>query len=859
MNGWKDLGCLTQPATRHVKYWLTLSVLLPLCGWNLFTPIAYAQDGANRITDISVSPNGELVLQVEGEGFDPILRMEPLSNGEYRIIVLAEGVRLSPNLSQATARFNSALIGKIPAVEKASLNEGHTANASFTLVVTSWRKLQPQVSSNSGNQIVISLLGDRSLPPAVAQRRQQVEQQRLAAIHKQEELEKQAALQQDALQKEALKKLAIQKQVEAQQMAHRKAEAEKQRLADTRSRGAITQQSRLPQKMEQQRLVQGPNSINPITEEQMELDEDQQDFDELKQREAQRLAEHQKQMLAHFGQNPPQVLEAPQPSQQHATEPIKTVATVKPTVVANRNPSKTGTKQAHLQNIRQLANKTPNQRTTVTVTRLPNANPDHATEQANDWQHAYIAQKPMSTEEFLTELQVAQPAAKPEKLKNIAQQAPAVNSTSSAPNSTQTPATQLAANPTANPATDPGTTHMQDQLTRPVNFNGPNNGSNSEDNAPTDPLRLKKLPPNYAPEPDPYETPMNFRPGNDKNTCPSAGQCTTPHLEIVPQALPPGSDAGTLQGIYAVINQPNADPELKLAWQSLMGGNAPSAINALRQHLQRKTDDDNARYLLAQILLSPMAETPNGNPTLAAQEQIARREEARQLLLKNYAQSLHWPSCQALLEMFLDEGKLIEANRLMVQVEKAYPKESGVAYEQGRLQEAQNNLDAARQAYQKALALQADNPEIHYRLAQVELKNGHLEAARWELLQALAWSPNDSRLYKLLGYIADKTGQSQQAAKAYRQALPVDALLTYAHTLETQNQPDRALSLYQAVETLAGDNGDILYNLAMIYNNSHRPTRAAAVLQRFLSLNATSHDTRVAKAKFLLQQLDHQR
>jgi Flp pilus assembly protein TadD len=915
MNGKKIPGRPEGPHASFQTRQLAASVVLVLCTlfpvgpFNMTT--AKAQESVNRITALSVSPQGELIIEVEGEGFDPMLKLESAPNGEYRIVVQGQGVTIDPEVSREMGQFGSQLQGRIPAIDKATIaaKSTGTQGEGFQLVLTAWRRLQPQIRINNGNQIVIGLIGERSLPQSLRLHRQKMEQQRIAALRHQEmrkkqaEQQKQIALQhQTALQQkaEAAQQANLQRQLQQQKNEQQRlTEIQREASARLPRQAAASQNATNNQYQAADQLSEQPTPHNA------EADDD---FAALIRQEAQRLAAQQQEALAHKNQIHnflPDELSASSP--QELAAPAPAIKAQAPTS------AKTIVHQKHGQNLKHIANETqrqavasgkysrnPTVKSGAQIATLAANGQKNATTRVNavpvstkisttnssapktEWEQAYATQNPMSAGEFMAELQIAQ-----QNHKADSDHSPAGNT--SATSKKQSVASRPALQRTSSQATPrqadtktQSTSHQPEPANQtrqadtpasyvPVNFNGPT-GDTQEDNAPTDPLRLKKLPTNYVPEPDPEAnptTPVNVQPTIQ---APAKSQSRTlfqsgaisPGVAIVPAEKPVPKDS-----IYAVINQPGAAPVLKQAWQSLMNGNAASAQAQLQQHLKNAPQDTGARYLLAEILLSPLSDPANQSGVSAAQSakdlaarRANNRKEAQRQLLTNYAQSLHWPSCQALLELFIEDGKLPEASGLLKQLKQTYPNEAGVHYEDGRLQEAMDNLDAARTAYQKSLGLQPANAEAHYRLAQVELKTDHLEAAHWELLQALSWSPNDSRIYKLLGYIADRTGHKQEAAQAYREALPLDALLNYARSLEAQNQPERALSLYQAAETLAGDNGDILYNLAMIYSHSQRPARATAVLHRFLSLNGSrqnSQDQRITKAKSLLQQLEQQK
>jgi len=830
MNGWKYFKRNRSLETRWIAASIALSIwssCIPLCGLS-----AHAE-ATSRITEISISPNGELLLQVEGEGFDPQLRLEPTGNGEFRIVVQGSGVILSQEAMQANSHLGADLSDKIPAIDKATLSAG--ADESFQLVLTAWRKLQPQVTSNNGNQIVISLNGDHSVPQAVLWRLQQEEQQRLALLRQQEALHQQELKRQEALKQQAA----------ALREAKRQREVEQQQLAALIQQEAALRNAKQQEAAEQQRLaeLQGLNMGGFSSDGQapaltsQELYEEQRNYSQFKLQEARRLMEQQ-QHQSLKGQ------------QLHAITDM---------------PPQNG----RMGNIIQLS---PNPASNQPAFQMKSS----VSASSTDWQKAYIAQKPKSSDEVIAQLQVAQQAL-PTASRNTASN-----------------------NGYSSPVTDQNDQNNDQPVSPnrnvPTHFSEPaSEPEDDRDSTPTDPLRLKKTPSDFVPEsereaePEPAPAPVSsvskvlkqtvshLHPAKHKTKARVGQPYMVPERSVKRRRTSSGDEGQkkpSWDSIYAVINRPDADPILLSAWQSLMSGKATAAVAILRKQLQSESDNrkvqsttqsgstngnTNARYLLAEILLSPLLETGNPASLKASQEREERQEEAQEILLKNYEQSLHWPSCQALVELFLEGGKLDEATRLLAQVKQAYPEEPGVAYEQGRLQEALDDLNAARGAYQKALILQPENPEIHYRLAQVELKSGHLDAARWELLQALSRSPNDSRLYKLLGYIAEKTGQTDQAANAYRQALPVDALINYARTLQAQNQPEKAFNMYQAVEALAGNDGDLLYNLAMIYSDTNHPAQATAVLQRFLALDTAQQDNRLSKAKLLLKRLTRQK
>jgi tetratricopeptide (TPR) repeat protein len=128
---------------------------------------AFAQDEASRISGISVNADGDIVLQVNGEGFDPLVRIEPSNKpGMVQIVVAGDNVGLDPTVQRNINTFSQALAGRVPAIEAVNFfQERKTPGSGMRIVFESWQMLKPQVRSNKGNIIVIALVGDHSLPP----------------------------------------------------------------------------------------------------------------------------------------------------------------------------------------------------------------------------------------------------------------------------------------------------------------------------------------------------------------------------------------------------------------------------------------------------------------------------------------------------------------------------------------------------------------------------------------------------------------------------------------------------------------------------------------------------------------------
>jgi|GEM_PF-5841798 len=643
-----------------------------------------------HITDLQVDDAGNLVLAVTGEGFDPLVRLEPTANGQYRIVIQGADVALDTKLKQTQGTFSAALLRKIPAIENVRLSpDAH--NQRFELVLTAWQKIQPQVRSNNGQQIVISLIGNHDLPPAILARKRQAEAAKPQVLHKQANV------------------------IEASEAP-----------------AGTPTGSKPPRQpiMVKQRPDQNAQQTRRVTDKPVQ----------------------NKAVIASKSQPNPNLSKLQR--QLAATEILREKPVVKPFQKSDPHRQQIAVGPSNLD---------PQDLPKVAGTTEP-------------------------TEENYVQLQLAQTFGKPFKPKTLA-------------NDRIPPAGQdMPYSPT-------------DEMVTPIH--------------------LKATPANFKPDPS------NLDPTEDASGYERVFSSTN--------GLSP----------YALANRPGMNPAFLQAWQSLREGNTTGAEMILGNLLEKAPDDAPARYLLARILLQPTVE--NAGNAQPGSETLRRRDIARQELLKILAKTPYLPAYISLLNLYMENGHYQDAQRVWVKASAEYPDDAMILYYQGRLSESKNDLETARYAYSQALSKQPDNPEFHSRLAQLELKAGKPASAEWEATEALTINPADATLWGLMARIAERQQDTQSAARYYARAIPPDTLLQYARLLESRKQTQPATALYKAVEALAGDDPDQLFNLSMAYVEHQQSDRAEAVLKRFLAISKNKPDVRIEQVKTALQQIRNKR
>jgi tetratricopeptide (TPR) repeat protein len=297
--------------------------------------------------------------------------------------------------------------------------------------------------------------------------------------------------------------------------------------------------------------------------------------------------------------------------------------------------------------------------------------------------------------------------------------------------------------------------------------------------------------------------------------------------------------------LYAIAENTTTAPVIREAIRQALQGQREMAISQIQNHLKSQSSDDVARTALALILLNRPATEPGAS---------GERTQAVTLLKQVVAQLPYMPAYEALITAMLDDGRLSEAETLLEKAELLDNSNPAILFLRGRFEEASGRLDNARNHYRKVLLRDPHHVEAHYRLAQIALKSGKPAEARWELAQVLQVIPQESRALKLLAYLSQKEGSKDHAMALYQQALQPDALLNFARLLHAEN-PQKALTLLQAVEMLAEDKPDLLFNLGMTYADLREAKRARAVLSTFMQLRQGSNDPRIAQAQGTLGKL----
>jgi tetratricopeptide (TPR) repeat protein len=151
--------------------------------------------------------------------------------------------------------------------------------------------------------------------------------------------------------------------------------------------------------------------------------------------------------------------------------------------------------------------------------------------------------------------------------------------------------------------------------------------------------------------------------------------------------------------------------------------------------------------------------------------------------------------------------------------------------------EIQNHFDEAVDEYQKAIALNPNAPDLHYRLGRALLLRSHSNAAlkqAGEAFQAeLKLNPEDAACEFQLGQIAGVQNRVDEARSHFEKALALspafpEAMVALGKIDAQAKQYDRAISLLKHAIEMQPANESAHYALMMAYRDSGQMEKAKA-------------------------------
>ena len=150
-------------------------------------------------------------------------------------------------------------------------------------------------------------------------------------------------------------------------------------------------------------------------------------------------------------------------------------------------------------------------------------------------------------------------------------------------------------------------------------------------------------------------------------------------------------------------------------------------------------------------------------------------------------------------------------------------------------------LEEARQLYEEALGLDAENIDALHFLGVIEYQQGRLAQAEQLISSALARNASNPQAHNNLGNVLLARGNAEQAAASYRHAIAlrteyVDAYLNLGSVLLKQGKTDDAAACYERGLAVAPRSARLHFGLAAVHADSGRLEEAVAGFRRALAI-----------------------
>lgn len=154
----------------------------------------------------------------------------------------------------------------------------------------------------------------------------------------------------------------------------------------------------------------------------------------------------------------------------------------------------------------------------------------------------------------------------------------------------------------------------------------------------------------------------------------------------------------------------------------------------------------------------------------------------------------------------------------------------------------EGSLESARGAYEEAFKTQPSNPVPKLRLAQLAIARNDIPAARQNLQDAIALKPDFAAAYYLLSQVEAADGKGDPAVTAAAQAVqlvPEDPIgwFNLGYIFFSARSYENAAAALEKAATLTPDYANALFVLGLTYNGMGRTDEAVMVFQRVAQLN----------------------
>ena len=204
-------------------------------------------------------------------------------------------------------------------------------------------------------------------------------------------------------------------------------------------------------------------------------------------------------------------------------------------------------------------------------------------------------------------------------------------------------------------------------------------------------------------------------------------------------------------------------------------------------------------------------------------------------------QPRHHATLVALADAYLGLERWDDARRTLEEIERAYPDDLRSIVRLGYLDLEQNDYEAAAARFEKALADNPEQHEVHYLLGLVQRRAGRLAEAQASFERVPPeherWSDARLQIAALKERQEDYRGALAEA-EAVRARAPSRQLDLYVASLRAKSGDfDGAVAFLQGLLDEQPGDEELLYNLGVVYGEAGQRDEALAYMRRVLAVN----------------------
>lgn len=283
-------------------------------------------------------------------------------------------------------------------------------------------------------------------------------------------------------------------------------------------------------------------------------------------------------------------------------------------------------------------------------------------------------------------------------------------------------------------------------------------------------------------------------------------------LELLKASVAADSRSIPAHYMLATFHAANQDPD--------------AAVREFNEVLKLNPQALAAKMELARLHLA------NGDPALAA-------DFARQVVA---AKPQNVEAGLLFVRALVGNGETTRAQSELATILKTHPDRADVQAQSGNLQMRLGEPEFARQAFQRALAIDPDAIEALNGIVMLDVKEGNLGRARGVVEERLNRRPNDSALLLLAARAYQAAGAADKTEDALRKAIETDPTNSEAYDMLGQlymSQQKVVQAIAQFEELARRDTKSVAAHtmVGLLLQAQNRPAAAQESYQRALDLN----------------------